>query len=197
MVEPEWCCKVMVEAPNPLGVHPISISYVYKVFQHLGMPWMGTWVHPHTAALVCPVGLDFRKNGVWLSLSDVVMWWLRLQTTVDDIPLPYDMYTKCFITLVCCGWAYGSTLTLLRMCRWGVDFRKIETGLSPSDVVMSLFRLQTHLKCIPLPYHMYTKCFSTLLCCGWAYGSTLTLLCLCRWGWILGKLRQCWAQVML
>jgi hypothetical protein len=28
--------------------------------------------------------------------------------------------------LICCGWAYGSTLTLLRLCSTGVDFRKIE-----------------------------------------------------------------------
>ena len=33
---------VMVEAPNPLGVHPTSMSYVYKVFQHLDMPWTYT-----------------------------------------------------------------------------------------------------------------------------------------------------------
>ena len=38
----------MVEAPNPLGVHPTSMSYVYKVFQHLDMPWMGKWVYPYT-----------------------------------------------------------------------------------------------------------------------------------------------------
>jgi hypothetical protein len=36
--------------------------------------------------------------------------------------------------------------------------------------------------CIPHPYHMYTKCFSTLICCGWTYGCTLTLLYLCKWG---------------
>jgi hypothetical protein len=38
----------MAEAPNPLGVHPTSMSYVYKVFQHLDMPWMGIWVYPYT-----------------------------------------------------------------------------------------------------------------------------------------------------
>jgi hypothetical protein len=38
----------MVEAPNPLGVHPTSMSYVYKVFQHLDMLWMGTWEYPYT-----------------------------------------------------------------------------------------------------------------------------------------------------
>jgi hypothetical protein len=38
----------MVEATNPLGVHPTSMSYVYKVFDHLDMLWMGIWVLPYT-----------------------------------------------------------------------------------------------------------------------------------------------------
>jgi hypothetical protein len=38
----------MVEAPNPLGVHPTSMPYVYKVFQHLDMLWIGIWVYPYT-----------------------------------------------------------------------------------------------------------------------------------------------------
>ena len=42
----------MVEDPNPLGVHPTSMSYVYTVFQHLDMPWMGIWVYPYTVTPV-------------------------------------------------------------------------------------------------------------------------------------------------
>jgi hypothetical protein len=38
----------MLEAPNPLGVHPTSILYVYKVIYHLDMLWMGMWVRPYT-----------------------------------------------------------------------------------------------------------------------------------------------------
>ena len=45
--EPKRCCNVMVEAPNPLGVHPISMSYVYKLFKHLARLWMGIWVRPY------------------------------------------------------------------------------------------------------------------------------------------------------
>ena len=111
------------------------------------------------------------------------MSWLRLQTCLECIPHPCHMYTQCFSTLICCGWAYGCTITLLRLCtRSGVDFRIIELSPSPSDVVMSWLRLQTHLESIPHPNHMYTKSFSTLICCGWAYGCTLTLLHLCRLG---------------
>ncbi len=51
--------------------------------------------------------------------------------------------------------------------------------------------------CIPHPYHMYTKCFSTLICCGLTYGCTLTLLYLYRWGWIVGKLGCGWERMVL
>jgi hypothetical protein len=57
-----------------------------------------------------------------------------------------------------------------------VDFRKIGAWLSPSVVVRSWLRLQTPRDCIPQPWHIDAKCFSTLRCCGWAYhGYTLML----------------------
>ncbi len=144
--------------------------------------WTGIWVHPYTVTPVQVRGGFFGKIGVGLSPSDLVMSWLRLQTPVDCIPHPYHIHTKCFSTLICYEWAHGSTLTLLCQCRSGVAFRKIGVGLSPSDVVMSWLRLQTPVDCIPYLYYMYTKYFSTLICCGWAYGCTITLLSLCRSG---------------
>jgi hypothetical protein len=51
----------MVEAPNPLGVHPTSMSYVYKVFQHLDMPWMGICLYPYTVTPV-QVGRGVLEN---------------------------------------------------------------------------------------------------------------------------------------
>ena len=151
----------MVEPPNPLGVHPTSISYIYKVIQHLAKLWMGIWVHPYpfSVALVPGGWENFRKIRVWLSRSDVDMSWLRLQAQLECILHPYHMYTKCFSTFVCCGGAYGCALTLLCLCRPGVIFMKIGVGWSLSDVVMSWLRLQTHLEleCIPHPYHIYKK----------------------------------------
>ena len=55
-------------------------------------------------------GWIFGDIGVDLSLSDVAMPWLRLNPPVECISHLYDMYTKCFSTLICCGWAYESTL---------------------------------------------------------------------------------------
>ena len=108
----------MVEAANPQRLHPTSNMDVYKVFEHLEMLWMGIWVRTY-AVLHVQVGVNFKKNGIWLSLYDVVVSWLRLQIPIDCIPHPYWMYKKCFSSLRCCGWAYGYTLTLLRPYGWG------------------------------------------------------------------------------
>ncbi len=129
---PERCCKVMVKAPNPCRLHPTYISYVYKVFEHLDELWMGVWVHPYTVTLV-QVGVDFWKIYVGPGPSDVVRSWLRLQTCVDCIPHTFHMYTKCLSTLVSCGWAYGCTLTLLRLCRWGWILRKFMCRAGPEQ----------------------------------------------------------------
>jgi len=63
------------------------------------------------------VGVNIRENGVWPSLYDVAVSWLRLQTPFDCIPHPYWMYTQCLSVLRCCEWAYGYTLMLYYMCR--------------------------------------------------------------------------------
>ena len=59
------------------------------------MLWMGIWVHPYTVTPVW-VGVDFRKNGVWLSLSDVVVSWLMLRSvpTVAVVGIIITMMAK-------------------------------------------------------------------------------------------------------
>jgi hypothetical protein len=57
------------------------------------MLWMGILVRTY-AVLHVLVGVDFRGKWVWLSLFDVAVSWLRLQTPIDCIPHPYWMYTK-------------------------------------------------------------------------------------------------------
>jgi hypothetical protein len=62
----------MVEATNPQRLHPTFILDVYKVFEHVEMLWMGIWECTY-AVLHVQVGVNFRKNGVWPSLYDVVV----------------------------------------------------------------------------------------------------------------------------
>jgi len=191
--EPEWCCNVMVEATAGFRLDPTSILDVYKVFWKLEIVWMaisildvykvfwhldilfiGIWVSTLTLLGLCRWGVGFFFWGVDLSLSDVVMSWLRLQQASDCIPHPYWMYTQCFGSLRWCEWAYESSLTLLGLCRWGAYFGFLVVHLSLRDVVvvMSWLRLQQASYWIPHPYWMYAKCFGTLIWCEWSYGST-------------------------
>ena len=83
---------------------------------------MGIWVHLY-AVIHVQVGVNFRKNGVWLSLYDVLVSWLRLQTPIDCFPQPWHIYENCFSTLRCWGWAYGCILIAVFLVQVGVDFR--------------------------------------------------------------------------
>jgi hypothetical protein len=146
--------------------------------------------------------VDFGDFRVDLSPSDVVMSWLRLQQALDWTPHPYWMYAKCFGTLIWCEWAYGSTLTLISLCRWGADLVFFGVDLSPSDVVMSWSRLQQASDWIPHPYWMYAKCFGTLIWCEWSYGSTIYTVRHVQVGAVFflgggGGPDSAWARVML
>ncbi len=112
--------------------------------------------------IMCAGGGEFQEKWgtakpVWC--CGVIM---RLKTPIDCISHPYWMYTKCFSTLRCCGWAYHVQV--------GVNLRENEVWPSLYDVAVSWLRLKTPIDCIPHPYWMYAKSFSTLRCCGWAYG---------------------------
>jgi hypothetical protein len=177
----------MAGAQTPHGVYPTSILDLYKVFTTFVCY---EWAYGSTLTLVCLCrsGVDFRDVGVDLRLSDVAITWLMLKPPMECISHPHDTYTMCFSTLICSVWAYGSTLTLVCLCRFGVDFWDIGVDLSLTDVAMSWLRLKPPMECISHPYDMYTKCFSTLICYRWAYRLTLTLLCSCRFGVDFGEI---------
>ncbi len=122
---------------------------------------MGTWVHPY-ADTPLEVGVVFRKIGGMAESEQCLKVTVEAQHPIDCTPHPYHIYAKCFSTLLCCGWAYGCTLTLLRLCRWVLG--NLGAWLSPSDVLKSWLRLQTPVNCIPHPHHIDAKCFSTLIC---------------------------------
>jgi len=123
------------------------------------MPLVGIWMVLYTVVTV-QLLVDFWEVGVWPSTNGVVMSLLRHQTTMECISHPYQRYRKCFSILICKWWAYGCTLTLLHLCRGGVDFWEVGVWPSPSDIEMSWFLLQAHLECFPHPYHIYRKCLA-------------------------------------
>ncbi len=50
----------MVEAVEPFNLFPTSMSYIYKVFEHLKQLWMGIWQHTHTVTTT-EVSPDLRE----------------------------------------------------------------------------------------------------------------------------------------
>ena len=159
---------------------------------------MGIWVHPFAVPLHMQVGGDLRGNGVcWPSLYDVAVSWLTLQTPIDCIPHPYWIY-KVFYQLgmlwMGISWVHPNAVIRVQV---GVSFRK--NGVWPRlyDVVVSFLRLQTPIDCIPHPYWIYTKCLSTLRCCGWAYGYIIIAVLHVQVGGILGEMGYGRACMML
>ncbi len=39
------CHYTLIEAVNPCKLHPMSMSFIYEVFEHLLRLWMGIWLH--------------------------------------------------------------------------------------------------------------------------------------------------------
>ena len=150
---------------------------------------MSIWVHSY-AVIHVRMTVDFRKNRARLGLCEIfVMKWLRCSPSLNVS----HMCIGCIQSILAPWCAVDEhdmgSLTVIRLCRSGVNFGVLGVDLSWYDVVMSLLRLLQASDWIPHPYWMYTKHFGTLICCVWAYGTTLTVICLCRLGvdfWGLG-----------
>jgi hypothetical protein len=42
------CYYALIEPVRPFKLHPMSMSYIYEVFEHLLRLWMGIWLNIHT-----------------------------------------------------------------------------------------------------------------------------------------------------
>ena len=51
----------MVEAVEPLKLHPTSMPYIYKVFEHLQLLCMGIWLHTHTVITTDTISPDLEE----------------------------------------------------------------------------------------------------------------------------------------
>jgi len=69
----------MVEAVEPFKLHPTSMAYLYKVFEHLKQLWMGIWQHIHSVTTT-EVSPDLGELAEFLVLDDV---------SVEMIPVRY------------------------------------------------------------------------------------------------------------
>ncbi len=68
----------MVEAVEPFKLHPTFMSYIYAVFEHLQLLWMGIWLHTHTVSTTTYVSPDLGE------LAEILG-----DASVQTIPLCY------------------------------------------------------------------------------------------------------------
>ncbi len=106
MIKPQWCqIALQSVALCQTACHILLLSHSKCSYEQSVTFKIIILLNTHT-------GAKFWKIGVWANPNDDVVSWLMLQEASDCKPRPYRMHTMCFSTLICCGWAYGFTLTL-------------------------------------------------------------------------------------
>ncbi len=93
------CHYALVEAVEPFKLHPMSMSYIYEVFEHLLRFWMGIWLHTHTITIT-----DVSPD-LW-ELAEILP-----DASVQTMPLHFGWGCRTFQTAS--HSAYGFTLTPL------------------------------------------------------------------------------------
>ena len=82
----KWSHYAITEAVEPFKLHTTSMSYIYKVFEHLKQLWMSIWQHTHTVTTT-EVSPDLGEFTEILILDDV---------NVEMIPLCYRWGCRTF-----------------------------------------------------------------------------------------------------
>ncbi len=110
------CHFALVEAVKPLKLHPMSMSYIYEVFEHFLRMWMGIWLHTHTVTTTdtSPDLWELAEILPFASLQTMPLqfgWGCR---TLQIASILYEIHSLGFFSAFSgCGWAYGFTLTSL------------------------------------------------------------------------------------
>ncbi len=136
------------------------------------------WAYGTSLSLIPPLSLGsiFRNfGGLRTDLSDVVTSWMSLKPHLEFFTNPYHIYIKCFFTLISCEWVHGTTFSLIPpLSLVGSIFRNFWVRTDLSAVGTSWLSLKPHLECFTNPYHIYIKCYFTLISCEWVYGTTFS-----------------------
>jgi hypothetical protein len=93
-----------------LKLHPTSMSYIYKVFEHLKQLWMGIWQHIHTVTTteVSPDVGDFADI-----LDDVSVEMIPLHIVEAVEPFKLHLTSMSYIYLFISEFAIFRVLTYL------------------------------------------------------------------------------------
>jgi hypothetical protein len=142
----------IVEAVEPFKLHPTSMSYRCKVFEHLKQLWMGIWQHTHTVTTthLSPDLREFAEN-----IYDVNVKTIPLRYRRDCIPFklhPTSMSYKCELF---------EHLKQLWMGIWQHTHTFTTTDLSPDFGDFAEIIYDVNVKSIPLCYRRGCRTFQT------------------------------------
>jgi len=168
----KWSQYAIVEAVEPFKPHPTSMSYIYKVFEHLKKLWMGIWQHTHTIATteVCPDLGEFTEIQDDVSVETIPVryrWGCRIFQTASHIYVIHIIGVWTPETAVDGNMAAHSYRChhrgiprIGRAAGWNP--RWCQCGNDPSTLSLRLKNLSN---CIPHPCHKYITCLNTLNSC--------------------------------
>ncbi len=158
---------------SPQIASHILISHIQSVFEHIDMLSIGIQqqpytVNPHRTCLRC-----------WGSGSLVESKWCHYVMFKTDSHLKLlptfilDIY-KVFMHFDMPSIGIQQQLYTVIPTQLVSDFGVLGHLWSQNDVITSCLRLTVTSNCFPHSYLIYTKCWSTLICCPLAYSSSLT-----------------------
>ncbi len=173
---------------KPPHLYLTSSLDVYEVFEHPHMLWMGNWVHPYCVTPVHALAKFKKTGGIRMSFKTIMVFCLvALYHPICFLLDLYEMFEHLYMLWMCMFiWVHPYCVTPVQV---GTIFWKIGGKGEEKYYHGVMFRGCKPPHLFRTSYLMYIKCMSFFICCGWAYGCTLTLLHLCRWGPNFGKLR--------
>ncbi len=176
------CHYALVEAVESFKLHPMTMPFIYEVFEHLLWLCMGIWFHTHTVTTT-DASPDLER------LAEILR-----DESVQTMPLRF-------------GWGCGTFQTASHVHArylWGVWVpskvvdghmashshcyhqrhfpRFVRVGWNPTwckyanHATTSLLRLLNLSNYIPCPCNTYMRCLSTFSGYGWVYGFTFSSL---------------------
>ena len=88
----------MVEAVEPFKLHRTFMKYLYEVFEHLQLVWMGIWLHTHTVSTTTDVSPDSGDASVQ-TIPLRYGWGCK---PFKLHPHPCHTYMRCLSIFNCC-----------------------------------------------------------------------------------------------
>ncbi len=121
----EWirCNDVMAEAVKPRWLHPTFTLYIYKVFKHLKMLCIGSWMQPYTdtPAEGWPRFLGNWGNSEWIWCHDVMVVAIKHRWLHPTFTYIYKVFEHLKMLWI----AHGCGLALIHRLTVGPDLRKL------------------------------------------------------------------------